>query len=104
MLKDSFQKSFKTFYSIFNDSQFGNFIVNESYQIQLANDEFDKIMKKDFPKVGYKSCSNFIHPDEWDDFKQNILVSMKSQKPVTKIVHFYDSSNPLIGKICFGKI
>lgn len=93
VIRETDQKSFRTFMSIFNDSHYETLILSESLNVEFYNWAFENLMAEIFPKINYKNAQTFINPDYYESFKERIVNCIKTQKPSSFTVEISDKKN-----------
>jgi shikimate kinase len=80
VIRETSQKSFKTFYSIFDNNHRGKFIVDDSMTLLYLNKNFEETMKRLIGRSFPTQLKEFIHENSYDTFKENIIESRKQWK------------------------
>lgn len=99
VIRDTYEKSFKTFMTIVDDSASPIFILNDSWELMYANKSFGDSML-DLIKQRYPDqLSDFVHTDNFEAFKTKIQTVISDQTVLNETVNLrkikiYDKDSP----------
>ena len=88
VIRETTQKSFKTFYSVYDKNHREQFIIDESLQLLFMNTKFEETMKKLIDSKYPSHLKEFVHENSYEGFKDQLILSIKQKKYSSSSVCF----------------